>query len=67
MILTWILVVGGAALLLFGIVYAWRNRPVRDAGDPENGEQAYLTAFNIANAKDFGFYQRPRGDDDPTP
>jgi hypothetical protein len=62
-IFTWVLVIGGAALLVLGIAYAWRNRPVRDAGDPEDGEQAYLSAFNIANAKDFGLYQRPRGDE----
>jgi hypothetical protein len=66
-VLTWILVGGGALLLLSGIVWAWRNRPVRGpdyrASEDDGGEQKYLAAFNIANDRDFGFYKRPRGDD----
>ena len=48
--------------LVAGFVVAWRNRPVRDKRDPE-GEQRYLTAFNIANVKDFGAYKRYGRDD----
>jgi hypothetical protein len=43
--------------LVASLVYAWRNRPVRAADD---GEQKYLTTFNIANVKDFGAYNRRR-------
>ena len=59
MILTWILVGTAVALFVLGTIYAWRNRPARDMNDPD-GEQKYLSAFNITNAKDFGFYKRPR-------
>jgi hypothetical protein len=62
-VLTWILVGGGAALLIFGVVWAWRNRPVRGPEDWEDGEETYLQGFNIANSRDFGFYKRPRDGD----
>jgi hypothetical protein len=62
-VLTWILVGGGAMLLMCGIVWAWRNRPVRAPEDSDDGELTYLRGFNITNSRDFGFYKRPRGDD----
>jgi hypothetical protein len=62
-ILSWLLVGGGVALLLFGVVWAWRNRPVRGPDDWGEGEDTYLQAFNIANTRDFGLYERPRGDE----
>ena len=63
MILTWILVGGGVALLLAGIVWPWRTRPIRDPGDRDEGEMTYLQAQNIARAQDFGFYKRSDGGD----
>ena len=60
--LTWLLVGGFVVMLVAGLIYAWRNRPARDPNDPD-GEQTYLTGFNIANSRDFGFYKRPRGDE----
>ena len=63
MILTWILVGGGALLLVFGIVWAWRNRPVRGPEDQDDGELIYLRGFNIANTRDFGFGPKPKPED----
>jgi hypothetical protein len=63
-VLTWILVGGVVALLVLGLVWAWRNRPVRDPEEWGEGEQTYLQSFNIANSRDFGFYKRPHDDTD---
>lgn len=49
-------------MLVAGIVWAWRSRPV---GSPEHWDEAemkYLQGQNIAKVQDFGFYKR-RGDD----
>jgi hypothetical protein len=63
-LLTWTLAGGGAALLVVGILWAWRNRPVRGPEDRDAGETTYLQGFNIANSRDFGFYRRSGADDE---
>ena len=62
MILTWVLVGGAAVMLVAGVVWAWRSRPVGSPERWDEGEMKYLQGQNIAKVQDFGFYKR-RGDD----
>ena len=64
MVLTLVFLGGAVAMLVFGLIWAWRNRPVRGPDDWDEGELTYLQGFNITNSRDFGLYRRPRGDDD---
>ena len=60
MLLTWVLVGGAVAMLVAGIVWAWRSRPLGSPEHWDDGETKYLQAQNIAKAQDFGLSQKYR-------
>ena len=64
MILTWILLGAFVAMLVAGVVWAWRSRPARGPEDWDEGEQTYLQGFNIANSRDLGVFKRRGAPDD---